>query len=154
MLRDYDHTTVKAPYLYCAEADRPDGTTLWHYRTAQPNQECIPAATLHSFEHFLIYLLRALDDRIVIAAPMGCGTGFYIVASNLSDFYTMAELVANALESVLDAKHVPCADEVHCGNAAMHDLPGAQDLARRLLDQRDEWGSPGPDACLIAPEAA
>jgi S-ribosylhomocysteine lyase len=154
MIRDYDHTTVQAPYLYCAEDDRSDGLTLWHLRVTQPNQECIPPATAHSLEHVLIYRLRALDERMSIAAPMGCGTGYYIAAANLTDFDTMAHLIAEALTWAADADQVPWADEVRCGMAAMHDLAGVQDLARRLLDQRAAWGSPGPDARLISPEAS
>lgn len=153
MLMDYDHTTVKAPYLVLVE-HRPNRASLWHFRGLQPNVDSIPGDTAHSIEHFLIHYLRKTHDQFVIAGLMGCMTGYYLVAVDLSNFDQMSDLVAGALTAATEADAVPLADEVHCGQFRNHDLPGAQDLARRLLDQRAEWGSPGPDAQLIAPDAA
>jgi S-ribosylhomocysteine lyase len=149
MLRDYDHRTVHAPYLALVER-RHSGTCSWHLRVLQPNIERLPVEAVHSLEHALAYRLRTADERFVGAGPMGCGTGYYLTTSDLADFATTADLLADALTWISEAKTVPGADPIRCGNAADHDPEAMRKLAGYLLDHRDEWGSPGPDAQLIS----
>jgi S-ribosylhomocysteine lyase len=152
---DLDHTTVQAPYLRLTETyPTPNGDViaLWDMRIAQPNQNRVQSHAMHSIEHSLIYALRQSAPRVFLAAPMGCATGMYITAINITDYDEMEANLVEALTWLSKADAVPWADEVHCGMAADHDLAGAQEVAAELLSRRAEWRSPGPDAREISTE--
>jgi S-ribosylhomocysteine lyase len=148
-MADLDHTTVQAPYLRLTDTHpTPNGDViaLWDFRITQPNQTRVDPHVMHSTEHSLIYALRQSQPRAFLAAPMGCGTGLYITAINITDYDEMETNVADALTWLGQQKAVPWADEVHCGMYRDHDLDGAQKLAAALLSRRDEWRDPGPNA--------
>jgi S-ribosylhomocysteine lyase len=154
-MADLDHTTVQAPYLRLTETHpTPSGDViaLWHLRITQPNQTRVHPHAMHSTEHALIYALRLFDPRAFLAAPMGCATGLYITAINITDYDEMEANVVDALTWLGKQKAVPWADEVHCGMYRDHDLGGAQELAAGLLSRRDEWRDPGPNAREITME--
>jgi S-ribosylhomocysteine lyase len=154
-MAEFDHTTVQAPYLNLTETyPTPSGdvVALWHLRITQPNQSRVDARAMHSIEHALIYALRLFDPRAFLAAPMGCATGLYITAINVTDYDTMEASIAESLTWLGEQKAVPWADEVHCGMYRDHDLGGAQEVADALLARRDEWRDPGPNAREISME--
>lgn len=141
---DLDHRTMVPPFL--RESHRlhvPDGpdVAVWDLRVGQPNVTRLPGPVVHSLEHALLVYLRA-HDTIVSAAPMGCGTGFYIITLGTLDFAALSGLVADALRALESASEVPHANTVQCGAAAYHSLTGAQEVARWLLSRRDEWADP------------
>jgi S-ribosylhomocysteine lyase len=80
-----------------------------------------------------------MADYVLLAAPMGCQTGFYIVTMGMSDFDTLKQLIISALEAILDAAEVPLANVEQCGWAENHTLAGAQRLALWLFDRRNTW---------------
>lgn len=97
---DLDHRFVRPPYLYLMDrrvSPSGDRGELWHLRVSQPNVGHIPPPVRHSTEHFLIHLLRAASSHIVLAAPMGCDTGFYISALGENTWDSIAAQVADAL---------------------------------------------------------
>ncbi len=116
-----------------------DQVFTWDLRLAQPNVSHVGMPVVHSVEHFLGTYLRQMADYVVLAAPMGCQTGFYIVTVGMGDFDTLERLVASALEMVMEATEVPLANVEQCGWAENHTLVGAQRLARWLLDRRSTW---------------
>lgn len=143
-LTDLDHRYVEPPYLRVADTRPvpPGGClVLWHFRLLQPNITPLPTDAMHSLEHFLIYEL-CRDPQVLLAAPMGCRTGLYLVSS-FEDWGYMANLVAGALGVIVDATEVPGADEIHCGLAHDHALGAARRMARHLLLKRDEWSHTG-----------
>jgi S-ribosylhomocysteine lyase len=147
---DIDHALMTPPSLRIAHAEHctaGDGY-VWDLRIAQPNVSHISMPVIHSIEHFLGSILRDSSQRVLVVAPMGCQTGFYIVTLGISDFTEIADLVAGALRSVLDATEVPLANTTQCGWAENHSLAGAKSVARWLLSRRHEWGHPAaiPDA--------
>lgn len=149
---DLDHRSVEPPYLRIADRrSAPTGgaIVLWHLRISQPNVASISWPALHSIEHFLIYELRSAENAISLAAPMGCGTGLYIVANGLDDFQPMAALVADALTAITLASEIPYATEIHCGHAENHSLVGAQRVAAWLLSRRADWANAGANAVEI-----
>jgi S-ribosylhomocysteine lyase len=153
---DLDHRTVQAPYLRLTETypgPQGDVLALWHLRIEQPNTDSIRLDTMHSLEHGLIYGLRLVDPRVRLAAPMGCRTGLYIIALNVLDYDEMESAVVDALTALLERDTVPWADEAHCGMYVEHDLKGAQELATALLERRDEWATPGPNAVELTDDA-
>jgi S-ribosylhomocysteine lyase len=154
-MADLDHTTVQAPYLRLNQTfATPNGdlVALWDFRLTQPNQARVQPRAMHSTEHLLIYALREFHPRAFLAAPMGCGTGLYITAINITDYDEMETNLVDALTWLGQQKAVPWADEVHCGMARDHDLAGAQELAADLLARRDEWRDPGPNARELVAE--
>jgi S-ribosylhomocysteine lyase len=154
-MADLDHRTVEAPYLRLTEEHAtPGGDTvaIWHFRVEQPNVQPVETAVMHSLEHGLIYGLRQRDRMAILAAPMGCGTGLYLTAINITEYDVMAPLVADVLTWICNLDAVPWADEVHCGMAAEHDLPGVRAYAWGLLERQREWGSPGANAREIGAE--
>jgi S-ribosylhomocysteine lyase len=118
---------------------------VWHLRVSQPNVARIPPAALHSMEHFLIDGLRSLSDKVILAAPMGCATGYYIVAE-IDRYSDMEQLLSDVLAGIRDATAVPHADPVHCGDAENHSLTAAQRMAQWLMSRRQDWPDPGRDA--------
>jgi S-ribosylhomocysteine lyase len=149
-MADLDSRTVAAPYLRLAEKyDTPNGdvVALWDLRIQQPNTSRVPPEVIHSIEHSLIYAMRrVVDPRAFLAAPMGCSTGFYISAINITDYDEMESVIAAALTWLGEQDAIPWADVEHCGMYLSHSLDGAKELAARLLSQRAEWADPGPNA--------
>lgn len=137
-----DHTKVKAPYVRLVgvtEGDQGDKIYKYDLRIKQPNKEHMDMPDLHSLEHLMAENSRNHHDRIVDIGPMGCQTGFYIAILNDDSYDNVLEVIENTLKDVLEADEVPACNEVQCGFAASHSLEGAQELARELLNKRDEW---------------
>ncbi|UOQ43679.1 S-ribosylhomocysteine lyase [Halobacillus salinarum] len=137
-----DHTKVKAPYLRLVgvtEGEHGDKIYKYDLRIKQPNQEHMNMPALHSLEHLMAENSRNHHDRVVDVGPMGCQTGFYISILNDDSYDNILAVIEKTLKDVLDAEEVPACNEVQCGFAASHSLEGAQELARELLNKRDEW---------------
>jgi S-ribosylhomocysteine lyase len=150
-MADLDHRYVTPPYLRITShggGTGGDAVYLWDLRIAQPNATSVPTPSIHSLEHFLNRYFRESttytgDERVFLAAPMGCQTGFYIVSIGIADYVEMSGMLAEALESVAEATAVPLANPVQCGWAEHHSLSGAKELAAWLLRRRPEWHDAG-----------
>lgn len=137
-----DHTKVKAPYVRLASVtDGDHGDTIYKYdlRVCQPNEEHMEMPALHSLEHLMAELSRNHSDKIVDISPMGCQTGFYVTLLNMPKYQDALQLIENTLKDVTAATEVPACNVIQCGWAASHSLEGAQKIAHRLLDKRNEW---------------
>ncbi|GEN24620.1 S-ribosylhomocysteine lyase [Halomonas cupida] len=137
-----DHTRVKAPYVRLADiktGENGDRIHKYDLRICQPNREHMEMPALHSLEHLMAELSRNHSDKVVDISPMGCQTGFYVAMINHDDYDDVLRLIESTLQDVLSATEVPACNEVQCGWAASHSLEGAQQLARQLLDKRNEW---------------
>jgi len=146
-MADLDHRYMTPPSLRVSDRRKtPSGDEVvqWDLRIAQPNVSHIAMPIVHSMEHFLGSYLRTRSELITTVAPMGCQTGFYIGAIGIGEFEPMADLLAEALESVGAADRVPLADPIQCGWASNHTLEGVQRLAAWLLLRRGEWHQAGP----------
>lgn len=144
LMPDIDHALMTPPSLRIAReyAGPAETAYVWDFRIAQPNVSHLAMPVIHTIEHFLGSSLPAASSKILNVAPMGCQTGFYIVAIGLDDFDEISDLVAAGLKSVLDARGVPLANTRQCGWAENHSLPGAQHLSGWLLGRRLEWREP------------
>ncbi|GAA0480330.1 S-ribosylhomocysteine lyase [Salinibacillus aidingensis] len=137
-----DHTKVKAPYVRLAgKTEGTNGDTIYKYdiRFKQPNQEHMDMPALHSLEHMMAEFSRNHHDQVVDVGPMGCQTGFYLALLNDEDYDHVLDLLEKTLNDVLEATEVPACNEVQCGWAASHSLEGAKELARTMLDKKNEW---------------
>lgn len=137
-----DHTKVKAPYVRLAGENKGmNGDVIHKYdlRFTQPNQEHMEMPALHSLEHLMAELSRNHSDKILDIGPMGCQTGFYLSVINHDSYEDILNLLEQTLTDVLEATEVPACNEVQCGWAASHSLSGAKELAKNMLDKKDEW---------------
>lgn len=137
-----DHTKVKAPYIRLVGVTTGvSGDKVYKYdiRFKQPNKAHMEMAGLHSIEHLMAENIRNHMDNVLDIGPMGCQTGFYLAVLNNSSYDDVAEALEKTLEDVLVADEVPACNEVQCGWAANHSLDGAKEIAREMLDKKDEW---------------
>lgn len=137
-----DHLNMTPPSLRLNKTKQLDNSctiSVWDLRLSQPNVSYLASGALHSMEHFLNVFLVEMCPDIINVAPLGCQTGFYIVAVNLGDFNMLAQALEKSLKKILVAVEVPLANEHQCGRAENHSLRGAQNLARWLLSRREEW---------------
>ncbi|MDR1177960.1 MAG: S-ribosylhomocysteine lyase [Spirochaetaceae bacterium] len=143
-----DHLRL-LPGLYVSRKDRFGQTVLTTFdlRFKQPNQEpVIDMPALHTFEHLGATFLRSHEtwgNRIVYFGPMGCRTGFYLIAEG--------SLVPNDILPLLDEMAswilafdgpIPGASPAECGNWSEQNLNMAKWEMRRY---RDTLKNAGPE---------
>lgn len=143
-----DHTKVKAPYVRTAgiiTVDDKNKIYKYDVRFQQPNTKLIPMAILHSLEHLFAITLRNHISDIIDISPMGCQTGFYLIALN-QPYENILDALEKALLDVLTFTEIPFANVTQCGSAKHHDLPGAKKYAQIMLDGKDNWKIGGKTA--------
>ena len=137
-----DHTKVKAPYIRLVGIINGDyGDKIYKYdlRFCQPNESYMEIPTLHSLEHMLAEFVRNHLDKVIDVSPMGCQTGFYLTVLNTSNQDDIFVAVEKTLKDIIEASVVPAANEIQCGNAKTHSLHGAKEMAKQMLDKKDQW---------------
>lgn len=147
---DVDHTTLDRGF-YLRSTYRVLGLYPIHsydMRLRAPREgHYLSSATMHTIEHLMAHYLRLeLPNKIISFSPMGCQTGFYIVAKGvgLSRRRLMEAVVKVCREqSDLKAKEdVPGLTVRQCGNPALYDIEGSNrelrdyaELLGRLLEE-------------------
>lgn len=137
-----DHTKVKAPYVRLVgvtEGQHGDKVYKYDIRFCQPNKEHMDMPGLHSIEHLMAENIRNHIDNVLDIGPMGCQTGFYFSILNNDSYDETINAIAETLQDVLEADEVPACNPVQCGWAANHSLEGAKNIARKMLDRKNEW---------------
>lgn len=137
-----DHTKVKAPYVrLVGVTEGANGDKVYKYdiRFKQPNKEHMDMPGLHSLEHLMAENIREHLDNVLDIGPMGCQTGFYLSVFNNDDYDEVLDAIEKTLNDVLEAAEVPACNEVQCGWAASHSLEDAKEIARQMLQSRNEW---------------
>ncbi len=137
-----DHTKVKAPYIRLAsvsEGEKGDKVYKYDIRFKQPNKEHMKMDALHSIEHLMAENIRNHEKNVLDLSPMGCQTGFYLSIINETTEEKVMDIMEKTLQDVLEADEVPACNEVQCGWAANHSLEGAKEIAKDMLEKRDEW---------------
>lgn len=132
-----DHRRL-APGIYLSREDSWGGDAISTYdlRFKRPNREaCIPPAASHTIEHLLATALRSAPggDRVVYFGPMGCLTGFYLVAAGMPPADVLG-LVKGAVADALAMGEVPGRSERECGNARLHDPETARYALARYAE--------------------
>lgn len=133
---ELDHRKVKAPYVRkCCVLEGPNGdkVTKFDLRFLQPNVEAFGTAAMHGLEHLLAHILREKIEGIIDISPMGCRTGFYLSIFGDVSPETMKDALEDALKEVLEAKEIPAANEIQCGNYRDLSLFGAKEYAKKVL---------------------
>ena len=135
-----DHLKL-VPGVYVSRKD-PIGkeviTTL-DLRMTSPNDEPVMnTAEVHTIEHLAATFLRnhpVYGDKTIYFGPMGCRTGFYLLLAGDLTSKEIVPLMIEMFEFIRDFKdEVPGASPKDCGNYLDMNLPMANYLAKRYLD--------------------
>lgn len=122
-----DHTRI-VPGIFLSRQDEVGGDTVTTYdiRLKKPNREpAIDVAATHTLEHLIATYLRNdpdMKDDVIYWGPMGCLTGFYLILKGSRSPQEIYGLILAAFKAVDDAREVPGAAPVNCGNYLMHNL--------------------------------
>ena len=133
-----DHNKVKAPYVRkCCVLDGQmgDKVSKFDLRFLQPNVEAFGTAAIHGLEHLLATYLREELENIIDLSPMGCRTGFYLIMWGDIDPSIVKSGLERALQKVIDSKEMIAASAIECGNYRDLSLFGAQEYAKKALEE-------------------
>ncbi|MDI9218390.1 S-ribosylhomocysteine lyase [Clostridium tertium] len=133
-----DHTKVKAPFVRkCGVQKGVNGDSISKFdlRFLQPNKEVMPTAAIHSLEHLLAGFMREKIENIIDISPMGCRTGFYLTVWGDVEVNEVIEALEYGLKKVLEAKEVPAANELQCGNYRDHSIELAHEYANKAIKE-------------------
>lgn len=133
-----DHNKVKAPYVRkCCVLDGKmgDKVSKFDLRFLQPNIEAFGTAAIHGLEHLLATYLREELENIIDLSPMGCRTGFYLIMWGDIEPNIVKLGLERALQKVIDSKEMIAASAIECGNYRDLSLFGAQEYAKKALEE-------------------
>ena len=136
-----DHTKLQ-PGIYVSRKDTVgvEVITTFDLRMTSPNEEPVMnTAEMHTIEHLAATFLRnhpAYKDKTIYFGPMGCRTGFYLLLAGDLTSEEIVPLMIDMYEFIRDYHdEVPGASAKDCGNYLDMNLPMANYLANRYLEQ-------------------
>ena len=133
-----DHTKVRAPFVRrcCVlKGSKGDVVSKFDLRFVQPNKELMDMRAVHTMEHLLAENMRDKMENIIDLSPMGCRTGFYLSIFGNKEPFEIKNAVESALKDILNAKEIPAANEIQCGNYRDLSLFGAKEYAKEALEK-------------------
>ena len=129
------------PGIYVSRKDSVGAETITTFdlRMTSPNDEPVMnTAEVHTIEHLAATFLRnhpVYGDKTIYFGPMGCRTGFYLLLAGDLTSKEIVPLMIEMFEFIRDFKdEVPGASPKDCGNYLDMNLPMANYLAKRYLD--------------------
>ena len=136
-----DHLKLQ-PGIYVSRKD-PVGdqiVTTFDIRMTSPNEEPVMnTAEVHTIEHLGATFLRnhpEFGSGIIYFGPMGCRTGFYLLLTGDYESADITGLITEMFEFIRDYRgEVPGASPRDCGNYLDMNLPMANYLAKKYLDE-------------------
>ena len=135
-----DHLKL-VPGVYVSRKDTigKEVITTFDLRMTSPNDEPVMnTAEVHTIEHLAATFLRnhpVYGDKTIYSGPMGCRTGFYLLLAGDLTSKEIVPLMIEMFEFIRDFKdEVPGASPKDCGNYLDMNLPMANYLAKRYLD--------------------
>ena len=133
---ELDHDAM-TPGFYCL--GEANGVYTYDMRFKYPNKgDYISYSALHSIEHLFAVVIRnsEIKDKVVYFGPMGCRTGFYLLLAGDYESKDIIPLMVEMWEFIRDfSGEVPGACARDCGNYLDMNLPMANWLAKRYLDE-------------------
>ena len=135
-----DHLKL-VPGVYVSRKDTigKEVITTFDLRMTSPNDEPVMnTAEVHTIEHLAATFLRnhpVYDDKTIYFGPMGCRKGLYLLLAGDLTSKEIVPLMIEMFEFIRDFKdEVPGASPKDCGNYLDMNLPMANYLAKRYLD--------------------
>ena len=136
-----DHIKLQ-PGVYVSRKDTigAEVITTFDLRMTSPNEEPVMnTAEMHTIEHLAATFLRNHPDyktKTIYFGPMGCRTGFYLLLAGDLTSKEIVPLMIEMYEFIRDFKdEVPGASAKDCGNYLDMNLPMANYLAKKYLDE-------------------
>ena len=136
-----DHIKLR-PGIYVSRKDTVGAEliTTFDLRMTSPNEEPVMnTAEMHTIEHLAATYLRnhpVYADKTIYFGPMGCRTGFYLLLAGDLTSRDIVPLMIEMYEFIRDFHdEVPGASAKDCGNYLDMNLPMANYLAKKYLDQ-------------------
>ena len=130
------------PGIYVSRKDPVQDTviTTFDLRMTSPNEEPVMnTAEVHTIEHLGATFLRnhpEFGSGIIYFGPMGCRTGFYLLLTGDYESADITGLITEMCEFIRDYRgEVPGASPRDCGNYLDMNLPMANYLAKKYLDE-------------------
>ena len=130
------------PGIYVSRKDPVQDTviTTFDLRMTSPNEEPVMnTAEVHTIEHLGATFLRnhpEFGSKIIYFGPMGCRTGFYLLLAGDYESADITGLITEMFEFIRDYRgEVPGASPRDCGNYLDMNLPMANYLAKKYLDE-------------------
>ena len=130
------------PGIYVSRKDPVQDTviTTFDLRMTSPNEEPVMnTAEVHTIEHLGATFLRnhpEFGSGIIYFGPMGCRTGFYLLLTGDYESADITGLITEMFEFIRDYRgEVPGASPSDCGNYLDMNLPMANYLAKKYLDE-------------------
>ena len=150
-----DHLKL-VPGVYVSRKDTigKEVITTFDLRMTSPNDEPVMnTAEVHTIEHLAATFLRnhpVYGNKTIYFGPMGCRTGFYLLLAGNLTSKEIIPLMIEMFEFIRDFNgEVPGASPKDCGNYLDVNLPMANYLAKRYLDNVLYNID---DSCLVYPE--
>lgn len=135
-----DHIRLQ-PGIYVSRKDTigAEVITTFDLRMTSPNEEPVMnTAEVHTIEHLGATFLRnhpTYKNKTIYFGPMGCRTGFYLLLAGDLSSRDIVPLMVEMFEFIQDFHgEVPGASPMDCGNYLDMNLPMANCLAKRYLD--------------------
>lgn len=135
-----DHLKL-VPGVYVSRKDTigKEVITTFDLRMTSPNDEPVMnTAEVHTIEHLAATFLRnhpVYANKTIYFGPMGCRTGFYLLLAGNLTYKEVIPLMIEMFEFIRDFNgEVPGASPKDCGNYLDMNLPMANYLAKRYLD--------------------
>lgn len=130
------------PGIYVSRKDRVGSeiVTTFDIRMTRPNFEPVMnTAEIHTFEHLAATFLRnhhEFGSKVVYFGPMGCRTGMYLILAGDYESRDIIDLIKELCVFVAEFKgDVPGASAIECGNYLDMNLPMANYIAKRFLEE-------------------
>lgn len=136
-----DHLKLQ-PGVYVSRKDTvgAEVITTFDLRMTSPNEEPVMnTAEMHTIEHLAATFLRnhpQFGEKTIYFGPMGCRTGFYLLLAGDYTSKDIVPLMIQMYEFIRDYNdEVPGASPKDCGNYLDMNLPMANYLAQKYLEQ-------------------
>ena len=132
-----DHTKL-LPGLYISRIDKMDGFTFTTFdlRFTRPNNSMpMDTGSVHAIEHLAATYFRNYYDKTMYFGPMGCRTGFYLLAGGKVSVDEIKPLVIDCMKFIINYSDeiVIGATEIECGNYKDMNLEKAKYYAKEYL---------------------
>ncbi len=136
-----DHLKL-LPGIYVSRKDQVGAETITTFdlRMTRPNFEPVMnTAEMHAIEHLAATFLRnheTYGPKTVYFGPMGCRTGFYLLLAGDYESRDIVALIKELFIFIRDFRgEVPGAAAINCGNYLDINLPMANYLAKKYLEE-------------------
>ena len=136
-----DHLKL-LPGIYVSRKDQVGAETITTFdlRLTRPHVEPVMnTAEMHAIEHLAATFLRnheTYGPKTVYFGPMGCRTGFYLLLAGDYESRDIVALIKELFIFIRDFRgEVPGAAAINCGNYLDINLPMANYLAKKYVEE-------------------